>query len=226
MPRKNIAPILGRPALAYTLDHAGASRRVSRIVVSTEDDAIAQAARSEGAQVLLRPPELSLPDARLDHVLRHAVHSLESSDAWRAEVLVMLYGAVPVRPEGFIDRCIELLVSTGADSVRSVAPAHDRHPLWSVAVEPDHRIREYMGKLNIYRRQDLPPVYFYTGACVAVRASALLAAPADETNHFAYLGSDQRAAIHEPHECVEIHEPIDLEWAEFLLRRKARGKDG
>lgn len=218
--RKNIAPLLGKPMLAYTLDHATASTRITRTVVSTEAEDIASVASELGAEVVLRPPELSSPDSRLDHMLRHAVRTLAERDDWQADVVVMLYGSVPIRPAGFIDRCVELLVDTRADSVRSVTPAGERHPLWSVKVDADGHIEEYLGKMNVYRRQDLPPVYYYTGACVAMTAAVLMGTESQTDDHFAYLGKDSRAAIHEPDECVEIHEPIDLDWAAFLLQRK------
>lgn len=215
---KNIAPVLGRPALAYTLDHARAASTITRIVVSTEDDRIARIAHELHAETILRPAEFATAEARLDHVLRHAVATIETRDQWRPDVVVMLYGAVPVRPAGFVDRCVNLLSSTGAHSVRSLSPVHDHHPLWTVRLRPDSRIEEYLGKLTIFRRQDLPPAYFYTGACLAFRTDILMAAN-DPNDNFAYFGADQVGAVHEPDECIEIHEADDIERAEWLLRK-------
>lgn len=214
---KNIAPVLGRPALAYTLDHARQARSLRRIIVSTEDPRIATVAREEGAEVLDRPAELSQATSRLDHVLRHAVQSLVARRP--PDAVVLLYGAVPIRPVGIIDRSIETLATTGADSVRSVCRAVEHHPLWSVRLDPEKRIIEHLGKLTIYRRQELPPACYYSGACLAVRTSTLMNADPADTDPFAWLGKDQRGETHEPDECVEIHEPRDLEWAEFLLSR-------
>lgn len=218
--RKNIAPLLGRPMLAYTLDHAKDAQSIHRTVVSTEAEDIAAVARELGAEVLERPAEMATPESRLDHMLRHAIRTIEDRDQWRADVVVMLYGSVPIRPPGFIDQCVEKLIQSGADSVRSVTPAGEWHPLWSVKLKPNGAIDEYLGKLNVYRRQDLPPVYYYTGACVVIRTDALMGVVDDGDDHFSYLGEDRRAVVHEPGECVEIHEPMDIEWAEFLLCRR------
>ena len=220
---KNIAPLLGRPMLAYTLDHARQSRTIDRVVVSTEDATIADVARREGAEVIDRPAALATPSARLDHVLRHAVETLTDRDGWVADIVVMLYGATPIRPPEFIDRCVERLLEVGADSIRSLTPASERHPLWSVKLDEQGRIDEYLGKGNVYRRQDLPAVYYYSGACVVVRSRWLMdpdAAQGDD--NFAYFGVEQCGVVHEPDECVEIHAPIDIEWAEFLLTRKEK----
>lgn len=220
---KNIAAVLGRPALAYTLDHIRAATTIDFTVVSTEDSRVAAVARELGATVIDRPAELSRPDSRLDHVLRHALVATSPTIS-DPSIVVMLYGAVPIRPQGFIDRCVRLLQDTGADSVRSLAPAQDRHPLWSVKLDHESRIDEYLGPLTIYRRQELPPVFFYTGACVAIRVQSLLRGSEGSSGNFDYLGRDQRGAVHEPHECVEIHEPIDIEWAEFLLSRRRENR--
>lgn len=218
VPSKNIALVAGRPALAYTLEHARAAQRVTRIVVSTEDARIAEVAQNEGAEVLDRPAELSQADTRLDHVVRHALATLYPANDW-PDGVVLLYAAVPIRPTGFIDHCIETFRDAGADSVRSVAPVGEKHPLWSVALDVDRRIVEPMGKLTIYRRQDLPSAYFYTGACLVLRPAIVMGRPPDPNDHFWYFGTDRRACIHEPDACVEIHEPIDIAWAEFLISR-------
>lgn len=223
VPLKNIVPVQGRPALAHTADHLRAARRIARAVVSTDDSRIAKVARAEGLEVVDRPPELATDAARLDHVLRHVVEQEKE----RPFAVLLLYGAVPVRPADYLDRLVETLLHTGCDSVRSVTPAGERHPLWSVRLGDEGRIIEHHGKLNVFRRQDLPPVYFYTGAGLIVRTDTLMAARADDADNFAWLGADQRGLVHEPNECIEIHEPIDIELAEFLLARAAkRARDG
>jgi CMP-N,N'-diacetyllegionaminic acid synthase len=216
VPNKSIQPVAGRPAITYTIDEARSARLVDRFVVSTEDRRIARTAQSLAAPVLARPPELSSETARLDGVLEHAVRTLQDRDGFRPDVVVMLYGSVPIRPPGFVDQCIERLVKTGADSVRSVAPVGEHHPAWMVRLDGD-RLAPYEPEANVYRRQDLPPLYLFTGACVCMRTDVLMNPDADRSNHFYYLGSDQRAAVHAPEACVEIHDFQDLLWAEFLL---------
>jgi len=220
VPNKSIQPVAGQPAIAYTIREAERARTVDRYVVSTEDSEIAAAAESLGAPVIRRPEVLSTPTARLDGVLQDALEQIETADGYRPDVVVMLYGSVPIRPPGFIDRCVETLVSTGADSVRSVMPVGEHHPAWMVRLDGD-RIRAYEDT-NVYRRQDLPPLYLYTGACVCMTTRVLTDAEADRNDNFYYLGTDQRAVVHEPDECVEIHNPRDIEWAEFLLAASFR----
>lgn len=74
IPRKNIRDFLGKPIIAYALDAVKASGLFDRVLVSTDDDEIAQVASSSGADVpFRRPAQLSNDDATTDGVLLHAV---------------------------------------------------------------------------------------------------------------------------------------------------------
>src|SRR3989442_4299497 len=88
IPRKNLVPLAGKPLLQWTLDAARDAESVTRVVVSTDDDEIAEAAR--GAEVLPRPPELAADDTPMLDVIRHALGELGSCD-----VLVLLQPTSP-----------------------------------------------------------------------------------------------------------------------------------
>src|ERR687888_2652879 len=123
IPRKNLATLAGRPLLAWTIDAALGSRAVTRTVVSTEDDEIAEAARSLGAEVLTRPPELADDDTPMQPVIAHALGELGAPD-----VLVLLQPTSPLRRAEHVDEAVELLVATGADSLLSVVEGPPPHP--------------------------------------------------------------------------------------------------
>ena len=220
VPGKCTQPVAGRPAIAYSIDECRRSETIDRYVVSTEDPRIATVARALGAPVIDRPPFLATPTARLDGVLQHAVDEVLRQRDFLPHVIVMLYSSVVIRPGGFVDECVRLLLESGADSVRSVAPVHDHHPAWMTRIDRG-RLVPFMD-MNVYRRQDLPPLYVYTGACVCMTHEALFNPDADRRDNFYYFGRDQRAAVHEPDACVEIHEWRDIAWAEFLLAEQAR----
>ena len=220
VPRKSTQMVAGRPAVAYAIEECERSETIDRYVVSTEDARIATVARSLGAPVIDRPARLATPTARLDGVLQHAVDDVQRQSDFLPHVVVMLYSSVVVRPKGFVDECVRLLLESGADSVRSVAPVYEHHPAWMARIEQGQLV-PFMD-MGVYRRQDLPPLFVYTGACVCMTYRALFNPDADRTDNFYYFGRDQRAAVHEPDECVEIHEWRDIAWAEFVLAGKAR----
>jgi len=106
--------------LAFTADAVRASRRLTRTVVSTDDLELAQMARTLGLDVpFIRPPELAVDDSPMLPVLLHAVRELAQA-GFVADAVVLLQPTSPMRRAEHIDRAVELLISTQADSVVSV----------------------------------------------------------------------------------------------------------
>ena len=133
---KHLRPLFGRPVIAYTFDHARAAKSLTRIVVSTDCPAIRNLATHDGFQTIERPAALSTAEASVQDVMLHALDTIES-DGIRADALVVLYGNVPIRGEGVIDRAVALLRKTGCDSVRSFCPVGKWHPAWMSKLEGD-----------------------------------------------------------------------------------------
>jgi CMP-N,N'-diacetyllegionaminic acid synthase len=215
---KHLRPLLGRRVIEYTFDHARTSRRVTRAVVSTDCPAIAALARGQGFEVIERPAELATAEASVQAAMLHAMHAVEAKSSFRAEGLVVLYGNVPVRPAGVIDRAVELLEQSGCDSVRSFCPVGKWHPWWMSKLEGDRVAAVHEG--SIHRRQDLPPLFMHDGAVVAVSRAAMLRGEAHPEDPHAFFGADRRGIETPMGETVEIDHLRDLYWAEAVLRER------
>ncbi len=215
LPDKCVLPLCGRPVLAYTIGHAQQSRYVDDIVLTTDSLPAAGIGRAAGVVVIDRPPELATDTARVDEAVRHAVGCYEGRAAMSVDTVVILYGNVPVRADGVIDRCVDLLASTGCDSVRTVAPVTKQHPDWVHRLDGD-RMVQYRPN-SIHRRQELEPLYYHDGAVVAVSRAALFAAE-DSADPHAFFGRDRRAVVQRPEETVDIDTVIDLYLAEAIIR--------
>jgi CMP-N,N'-diacetyllegionaminic acid synthase len=100
VPRKNIRMIAGKPLIAWTIEAALQSQKMDRVVVSTEDDEIAQIAHEWGAEVLKRPDELATDTASSLSVWQHALLVIP------ATIFVNLYPTSPIRDGGLIDNVI------------------------------------------------------------------------------------------------------------------------
>ncbi|MCA9285793.1 MAG: NTP transferase domain-containing protein, partial [Phycisphaerales bacterium] len=124
LPGKNARVVAGRPMVCHSIEDALQAESVDRVVVSTDGDAIAAAARGMGVEVVRRPAELAHDTATVDSAVRHAVEALDDP----APLIVVLYANVPVRPPGLIDRAVRLLRDSGADSVQSYASVGKHHP--------------------------------------------------------------------------------------------------
>ena len=211
LPGKNARLLAGRPMIAYSIEHATRALHVDRVLVSTDGEDIARAARAEGAEVVMRPASMSGDDATVDEAVRHAV---TSTDAGHQRVAI-LYANVPVRPPDLVDRAIDHLVETGADSVQSYAPVGKRHPWWMVDLSDDGRVSPWHPN-TVYRRQDLPDAHFPDGGVIALRREALFTVRPDRPH--AFLGEDRRGIRTRPGEVVDIDDELDLVVAESIIR--------
>lgn len=222
LPGKCVRELCGRPLIAYTFDHVRQSRRLTDILLTTDSDPAKRLAREAGIGVVDRPAELATDTATVDAAARHAVEAWESRHDAAVDVAVLLYANIPLRADGLIDRAVDHLLCSGADSVRSVAPVGKMHPDWLHRLDGD-RMAQFRPN-SIYRRQDLEPLYFHDGAVAAVTRAALFAALANPNDHQAFLGEDRRAIVQRADDAVDIDEPVDLYLAEALLRcRKESG---
>lgn len=223
LPNKCVRPLLGRPLIEYTLDHALAAETLDAVVLTT-DSAEAQAlARRRGVDVIQRPPQLASDTATVDAAARHAVQRWEAghvADGGRGGVpvgvVVLLYANIPIRRPGLIDAAVRQLQSCGGSSVRSVAQVGKHHPDWLHRLQGD-RMVQYRPN-SIYRRQDLEPLYYHDGAVVAVTRSALFEALQHPDDHQAFLGGDRRAVLQQPEDAVDVDDVADLYVAESMLR--------
>ena len=220
LPDKCTRDLLGRPVIQYALDHVTASRCLTSALLTTDSEPAKAVARKAGIEVIDRPPELATDTATVDAAARHAVESWEKKHGTRVDVIVLLYANIPVRAVGLIDRAVDQLVRTGADSVRSVAPVTKQHPDWVHRLDGD-RMRQFRPN-SIYRRQDLEPLYYHDGAVAVVTREALFDALNTPEDHQAFLGKDRRALVQKPEDAVDIDGPIDLYLAEALLRVRSR----
>jgi N-acylneuraminate cytidylyltransferase len=220
---KHLLPLLGRPVIAYTFDHARTSTRLTRTIVSSDCSQVRRLAEQHWFETIARPPQLATSDASVQDVLLHAMKSVESRSAFRADAIVVLYGNVPVRPEGIIDDALDVLVQTLCDSVRSFCPVGKWHPAWMARIEHDSVVPLQPG--SIHRRQDLAPLYLHDGAVVAVSRGALMQAESNPDDPHAFFGRDRRAVLCGIGQTVEIDHQRDLFMAEAVLRHRQEQLD-
>jgi N-acylneuraminate cytidylyltransferase len=216
LPNKHLLPLCGRPVIAYTFDHARSAKSITRLIVSTDCPEIRRLAAAAGIESIARPAALATSDASVQDVMLHAMVTVERSSSYRADALVVLYGNVPVRGAGVIDRAVQLLAETGCDSVRSLCPVGKWHPAWMSRLRDDRVIALQAG--SIHRRQDLDPLFLHDGAVVAVSRESMLRGRANPGDPHAFFGMDRRGIETESGETVEIDQIRDLYWAEAVLR--------
>jgi CMP-N,N'-diacetyllegionaminic acid synthase len=212
IPRKNIVNTAGKPLVAWTIEATQKSKRLRRVLVSTDDEEIGQVSRQWGAEVpFMRPPELAGDRSSHIAVIVHAVHWLESHRGERPDYVMLLQPTSPLRTAEDIDTAIDLAEEKGADSVVSVCPARE-HPYVSKSITPDGRLQNFVPTPAGYLpRQALPPVYVLNGAIFLIQLSVLLEQETLYTDRtFAYVMPLERS--------LEIDTPWDLYLADLVLR--------
>jgi CMP-N,N'-diacetyllegionaminic acid synthase len=224
---KHLVDLLGKPVIEYTFQHARHAARLSRVVVSSDCPQVRRLAEAHGLPAIVRPAELATSDASVQDVMLHAMESVERETApFRADALVVLYGNVPARGRGVIDRAIAMLEETGCDSVRSFCPVGKWHPAWMARLTGTGGDRvEPLHPGSIHRRQDLERdgrVLLHDGAVVALSRASMLRGREHPDDPHAFFGVDRRGFETEIGETVEIDSPRDLYWAEAVLRDRTK----
>jgi CMP-N,N'-diacetyllegionaminic acid synthase len=219
---KHLRPLLGRPVIEYTFDHAFNAALLTKVVVSTDCPEVKMLARRHGLEVIDRPAQLATSDASVQDAMLHAMKSVEKAGSFQAEGLVVLYGNVPVRGIGIVDAAIEMLRETGCDSVRSFCPVGKWHPAWMSKLNGDKV--EALQPGSIHRRQDLTPLFLHDGAVVAVSRISMLRGLRYRDDPHAFFGVDRRGIQTAMGDTVEVDHLRDLFWAEAVLRERLNNK--
>jgi CMP-N,N'-diacetyllegionaminic acid synthase len=212
IPHKNLASVAGRPLLAYTADAVRASRRLTRTIVSTDDETIADSARQLGFEVpFMRPAALAEDAAPMLPVLQHADREM-TARGFTADVVVLLQPTSPLRRAEHIDGAVDLLAETGADSVVSVMEVPHQFSPASVMRMDGTRLVPFMEGELITRRQDKPRTWARNGP-------AVLAVRADVLRSGSLYGTDVRPLVMTARDSLDLDTPEDLEWLEAWLAR-------
>jgi len=209
VPRKNIKPLNGKPLIVYSIEAALASQ-LTTVVVSTDDEEIAQVARQAGAQVpFMRPAELATDAAKSIPVAQHALTTMEAQTGQPYDALMLLQPTTPYRTTQDINQAIEKLQATGADSVISVVDVEGHHPARMKYLEGDKLIDPpFVEAYENQARQELTPMYIRNGAIYLTRRAILLGG--------SYKGQDCRAHIMPVQRSVNIDSPQDFAMAQWL----------
>jgi CMP-N-acetylneuraminic acid synthetase len=219
IPRKNIRPFAGYPLIAYSIAAALQSETVTRTIVTTDDEEIAEVARRYGAETpFLRPAELAQDRTTDLPVFQHALRWLAEHEDYHPDVVVQLRPTSPVRPRDCVDEAVRLLLVTPeVDCVRGVVEAgQNPHKMWRVDPQTNRmtHLLSVPGIAEPYNapRQSLPPVYWQTGHIDAIRPSTIL-------DKGSMSGEVILALVLDARYTVDLDNLADWEHAEWLVSK-------
>lgn len=213
IPRKNIRPLAGKPLIAYAIEAARAAKRITRCIVSTDDPEIMHVARQWGADVpFRRPAELATDSSLQVDAIIHAVLTLAEQGDAGYDVVAVIQPTAPLRTAADIDRALEHMAATGADSVFTVAPIANGLPYLMCTLDDDRPIAFVDRPKLLKNRQAYPQAYVRNGAVYAVRKDVLL-------SRRTLIGDACRAVVMPPERSVNLDSPLDWHFAEMLLQQ-------
>jgi CMP-N,N'-diacetyllegionaminic acid synthase len=212
VPGKNIAPVGGKPLIAWSIEAARASSRVDRVIVTTDYRSIAEVSQDYGAEVpFIRPEELARDDTPGIDPILHTLSWCAENQAYYPDCVVVLQPTSPLRTARDIDAAIDLLEDKGADSVVSITPTKD-HPWWTKKIDRNGRLSDFIEQTEaVAYRQKLPEAYRLNGAIyLALRNILLETRTWYSEKTYAYIMPEERS--------LDIDTPWDLYLANLILR--------
>jgi CMP-N,N'-diacetyllegionaminic acid synthase len=213
--QKNIAPLAGRPLLAYTCEAALGSKYLTRVVLSTDDEQIANVGRRCGVEIpFMRPAEFARDDTSSMTVVLHTLNWFSQNEDWQPDFFVLLQPTSPLRRSHHIDEALAALIQADADTIVSVCQVpHHFSPYKIMQLEGStlHNFWKEPLPFDTLSRHNLPVLYARNGpAVLATRVSVILA-------HQTFYGQNILPYIMSEKDSVDIDTPYDLRMAEWLM---------
>jgi CMP-N,N'-diacetyllegionaminic acid synthase len=206
VPQKNIKLLGGKPLIAHAIECALGSKKATKIVVSTDDDAIASAANQYPIEVVKRPSELAEDDSNVVTAVTYTYDYLKED----FDVIVLLQPTAPLRTSADLDAVIDLLEKNkNTDGVISVVPMDDVHPARMYDLNETQQLVPLIENGETLRRQDLKPVYYRNGCFYAVRTKAFY-------EQQSFMVAHKLAFVMNPNWLINIDNQRDFQLATLL----------
>jgi CMP-N-acetylneuraminic acid synthetase len=216
IPRKNVVDLGGKPLIAWTIEAALQSEKIGRVIVSTDDEEIADAACHAGAEVpFMRPADLAQDGSAHIPVIQHALRWLEQDEGALPEFFCLLQPTSPLRTAGHIDEAVQLLLDKKTDAVVSVCEA-ETHPFMARKIDSHGILHTFLDIPEGYlRRQNFPAAYEINGAIYLCRSRIVMEENILMPTHTAGFVMDKKSSL-------DIDTPEDLERTRNLLLKRDR----
>ena len=203
IPSKNIANLAGKPLVAYSIQAARNARLIDRVIVSTDDENIAQVSKEWGAEVpFLRPKKLSGDSSDVWEAITYTITHLEDSE--RSRAYVELYPTSPFRTAAFVDEMVTLLLK-GYSSVITVKQIQLEPRMMFTRDRSENKLKNIFGPQGgipawkkYYKKY---PIFF---------------------GHWEQEQGKERHYYHvltDPCMLIDIDMPRDLRWAEAVIQK-------
>jgi len=224
---KNVRKLDGEPLISYTIKAALKTDVFDKLIVSTEDDEIADIAREYGAKVpFMRPEELARDEAQLKDVTQHIINKYKKQGVMFDEVMV-LPPTSPLRNSSDIENAYSKFTSNESNYLISITN-YQFPPVRAFQKSENDFIESYWvkesyvsenNKESLFKRsQDYPEFY-------ADCASIYLMDVDSFTSNHTFHGDDCLGYYIPPERAIDIDERFNFKIAELLVKNKKKNKE-
>lgn len=218
---KNLRPLLGRPLIAHSIEQAKETGLFTAVAVSSDSDALLQAAKTAGADILVRRPDEMATDAAPKlPAIRHCLLEAEARLELEFDVFADLDATSPLRLPEDIAGAVQLLETRGVSNVITGAPAR-RSPYFNLVELDANGVARLSKQLEhpVERRQDGPRCYDMNASIYVWRRDRFLAHPAlFYTDTLLFEMPEERS--------VDIDNELDFDMVRLILERRTTPSGG
>jgi CMP-N,N'-diacetyllegionaminic acid synthase len=212
--RKNIKQLNGTPLIEYTIQAAKQSSLITRYMVSTEDEEIADVSRSAGADVpFLRPKSLAQDDSKVIDTCMFVLEKLKQDEGYEPNIVILLQPTSPLRKAHHLDEAIRLYIKKSADSVLSVCEVEHPPSLLLKISQNGGELIPLLNREEMFKnRQEFEKTYTLNGAIYVFSPHFL-------REELSFYGEKTYPYLMSVEESIDIDTEIDFELASILLKK-------
>jgi len=212
LPGKNSKELFGKPLIAYTIEAALNSKYISRVIVSTDDETIAEISKKYGAEIpFMRPGYLATDDSKAIDTYNYTISELEKLGETTIKEFAVLLPTCPLRKVEDINNACQLFFEKKADSVISYTKEH--HPIsWHKYISPTGKFENIFEQNTLLNRQEIRESYYPNGSIYVFSKELISKEQYYSDNSYAYI-MDRSVS-------VDIDTIEDFELAEYFLKKE------
>ena len=215
IPKKNIKAISGKPMITYTIEAAKECKYIDKVIVSTDDEEIAEISMRAGAIVpFLRPDELATDEAEVIGVVMHAVEFYERK-ADRYDIIVLLQPTSPLRTGEDIDKALEYFIRKKGKSLPSVSEVSSQAVRMRRFGENSEMIRVLGGDKE--ENTKAPQKYYQVNGAIYINRMS-------ELNENTCLEDNELGYVLQKDHGISVDYPEDAVVAEYYLSQDCDGE--
>jgi N-acylneuraminate cytidylyltransferase/CMP-N,N'-diacetyllegionaminic acid synthase len=223
LPGKNIRLLNGKPLIAYSIEAAFQSKYITRVIVATDSEEIAEVAKKYNAEVpFLRPAKISGDTSHMFLVYKYVASWLLKNENYQADIQCNLLPTTPLRDHTDIDKAMKLMIDTDCDWCFSVNEM-EHHPYRAMQILDDTRMKAFFDiprEILWANRQELPPVVRFNGGIMAGKTQHILSFDEYNIDNLEFSSTDVRYIKMNQKKSYDIDTVDDFNYIEYLLKKE------